>query len=41
MDIFYRVFEIFLVEGEKTLFRCALSILYFKKQKLIELDDFE
>jgi hypothetical protein len=27
LPYFYRVFDIFLVEGEKTLFRCALAIL--------------
>lgn len=31
IDLFYRVFEIFLIEGEKTLFRCALAILHFKE----------
>ncbi|CAD8177266.1 unnamed protein product [Paramecium octaurelia] len=39
IDLFYRVFEIFLLEGEKTLFRCALAIIHFKEQKLIQLQN--
>ncbi|CAD8186866.1 unnamed protein product [Paramecium pentaurelia] len=41
INLFYRVFEIFLVEGEKTIFRCALAIIHFKEQKLTQLNDFE
>ncbi|CAD8100981.1 unnamed protein product [Paramecium sonneborni] len=41
INLFYRIFEIFLIEGEKTLFRCALTIIHYKEQKLIQLNDFE
>jgi hypothetical protein len=27
LPLLYRVYDIFLVEGEKTLYRCALTIL--------------
>ncbi|CAD8093548.1 unnamed protein product [Paramecium sonneborni] len=41
INLFYRVFEIFLIEGEKTIFRCALTIIHYKEQKLTQLNDFE
>ena len=37
INIFYRVFEIYLVEGEKTLYRCALSLLNYKKNRFMKL----
>ena len=37
INIFYRVFEIYLVEGEKTLYRCALSLLNYKRNRFMKL----
>jgi hypothetical protein len=35
LSLFYRLFDIFLVEGEKVLYRCALNILSLKSKELI------
>jgi len=41
LSLFYRIFDIFLIEGEKTLYRCALAILHYKQEGFIERNDFE
>lgn len=41
INLFYRVFEIFLVEGEKALFRCALAIFQHKRAPLKRIRNFD
>jgi hypothetical protein len=41
LPLFYRFFDVFLIEGVKTAYRCALTILEFKKKSIQPNDSFE
>ena len=41
LPLLYRVYDIFLLEGEKTLYRCGLAIIRLKLNALSECKGFE